>query len=143
MTNSAARANSRPKPFRRWLQFRLLTLLAVMTICSIWLGTVVRQARNQREVVRTVLKLGGHVRYDYERPDPKVTNAFDPKGRPPGPAWLRRLVGDEYFVEVVRVDLVAAAVAVVRAAFAVPRGQPINHRRGGELPVARRPRRSA
>jgi hypothetical protein len=57
---------------------------------------------DQRAAVHRIHELGGSVAYDYQ---------FDTSGRglknpePAGWPWLRRLVGDEYFQEVVRVDL--------------------------------------
>ena len=46
-----------------------------------------------------MLKLGGKVTYDYEK-DPA-----NPTHQPPGPPWLRKLLGNDWFVTVTRVDL--------------------------------------
>ena len=86
------------RPNRRWLQFSLRTFLIVVTLLAMGLGYVSFRAREQRAAVARIQELGGHVQYDYQwGPNPKPS--------PPGWPWLRRLVGDEYFQEVARVNL--------------------------------------
>ncbi len=60
-------------------------------------------AGKQRAVVEEIENMGGLVWYDYQ---------FDADGipstegqAPPGPAWLRRLLGDDFFVNVTKLDL--------------------------------------
>jgi hypothetical protein len=82
-----------PKRKRRWLQFRLRSLLIFAAICSIasaWVGQKIEQKREEREAVEAIRALRGHVWYDYD---------YHNVG-PSGPAWLRRLLGDNYFSEV-------------------------------------------
>jgi hypothetical protein len=50
------------------------------------------------------VKQGGWVFYDYDRDE----NHIAPAANPPGPAWLRKLAGDNFFSEVVSVRLVGA-----------------------------------
>ena len=59
---------------------------------------LMRRAERQRRAVQAIRKAGGQVCYDYE---------FDflVKPKPPGPAWLRRLVGIDFFANVVHVYL--------------------------------------
>jgi hypothetical protein len=71
---------------RRWLQFSLRTLLVAVTLLAVWLGLWTDRARRQRVAVQRVRELGGDIRYDYEN---------QKGGQPPGPEWLRRLLGDE------------------------------------------------
>ena len=87
--------------FRRRFQYSLRTLLLVMTLACIgmsWLGVKMQQARKQREAVEAIEKLGGWVHYDYQ---------VDQSGRwhfgavPPGPAWLRNGLGEDFFSTVV------------------------------------------
>ncbi len=95
-------ANSKSK--RLWHQYSLRTLLVFVTLfafaCS-WLGVKLQQAKRQKEVVEAILKAGGIVSYDYQ---------FDASGNdiqgavPPGPAWLRKLLGDDLFTSATEVS---------------------------------------
>jgi len=83
-----------PRRRRRWFQYSLRTLLLVMFLTSIglsWFAVRLQQARRQREGVEEIKKLGGVVCYDYEAHQ---------SGKPPGPGWLRKLLGDDFFAEV-------------------------------------------
>lgn len=51
----------------------------------------------QKESVSAIKKAGGRVTYDYEM---LLSGPIRPRSSPPGPAWLRRLVGDGLFAEV-------------------------------------------
>ena len=87
-----------PKRKRRWYQFSLRTLLIVTAVVAIacgWLGSKIDQKRRQRDAVATLAKLGDYAQtaYDFERNDRR-------KG-PRGPAWLRSLLGENFFSEVV------------------------------------------
>ena len=95
-----------PKPRRRWLQFSLRTMFVVVTVFCVWMGFTAKRARDQREAVEAIEALGGTV--DYEHEVFEVVNQLYVLGRPPGPEWLRKLVGDEYFVSVNRVALPAS-----------------------------------
>lgn len=94
---------------RRWLQFSLSSIFLLVTVLGVWLGFVVNQARKQREAVAAIEAAGGAVYYDWQdRP-------HDPFGdedqMPPGPSWLRRLVGDEYFQSISSVNLQDAKIS--------------------------------
>jgi hypothetical protein len=84
---------------RRWFQFSLRGFLVVMTGLGIWLGVIANRAREQRAAVVAIKELGGTVYYDWE---------LETGGTPRGPAWLRRLVGDEHFQKVQMVNLCPA-----------------------------------
>ena len=91
------------KPKRRWLKLSLRTFLVLLTVGCIWLGWTVNRARQQRAAKEWVTGLGGKVYYDVEFRDngrPKVG-----AGTPPGPAWLRRLVGIDYVATIKGVDI--------------------------------------
>jgi hypothetical protein len=86
--------------FRLRFQFSILALLALMLAVAVpfsWLATQMEQARGQREVVDRIAKARGSVSYDYER-DPSGKPI--PAAKPPGPEWLRKLLGDDYFADV-------------------------------------------
>src|SRR6185312_3759623 len=78
---------------RRYLTFSLRSLFVVTTALAVWLGIVVNRAREQREAVKAIEAVGGYVVYDWEWNTPVPEE-------PPGPAWLRRLTGDDFFQNV-------------------------------------------
>lgn len=73
-------------------QFSLRTLLVIVTVFGVWLGRVVENARDQRIATESILQVRGQVKYDYQ-----IRGEIEP----PGPKWLRRLIGDDYFCTVV------------------------------------------
>src|SRR5262245_10359599 len=95
---------------KKWFRFSLRTMLVLITALCIWLGFQVNAARRQREAVAAILKVGGSVKYDFQMvlnptiPSPlNVSYKSLKDASPPGPAWLRHLIGDEYFQDVVEV----------------------------------------
>ena len=84
----------------RWFQYSLRTLLLVMLMASVgmsWFAVKMQWVRRQREAVEVITRLGGFVTYDWRS---------DGSGlEPPGPAWLRNLLGEDFFGEVVEVLL--------------------------------------
>jgi hypothetical protein len=96
-----------PKPRLRWYQYRLRTLLIVMTLLAVWMAHISHRARQQKMAVEKVHRLGGTVEYDF-RVTKNITTGFpshDPQAKPPGPAWLRNFLGDDYFQTVVVLGL--------------------------------------
>jgi len=98
----ATPTTTEPKSRRRWYQYSLRTLLIFVTLAGCgfgWLGIKVREARQQQADVAAIAKVG-YVQYDYQ---------FDSQGnempdaKPPGPAWLHELLGDDFFCRVYRV----------------------------------------
>jgi hypothetical protein len=49
-----------------------------------------RQA--QQQAVEAILKLGGDVRFDYQRPDPNKPNVFDQQAKPMDPKGFHRVI---------------------------------------------------
>jgi Leucine-rich repeat (LRR) protein len=94
---------STSKPFRRWFQYSLRTLLIVVTLfafaCS-WFAVKLGQAKRQREAVEEFSKLGGTIAYDYQLDASTKQNK-----EPPSPAWLRKILGDDFFHTVVYAHL--------------------------------------
>ncbi len=98
------------KPKTRWCQFRLRTLLLVTALLCVPLAWVGVRLNDKRAAVAAIQRLGGTIQYNYGR-----ISQYDAEGRqitgqigtgqPPGPAWLRGLLGDNYFASVVRVVL--------------------------------------
>ena len=94
---------------RRWFQFSLRSFLVVLTIGCLWLGWQVDGVREQRRAIKAVEALGGIARYDWQ---PKLL-VYRKPGRKPvfllsnqieltpaGPAWLRSILGDDFFQDV-------------------------------------------
>ncbi|MCX7424590.1 MAG: hypothetical protein NTW96_03015 [Planctomycetia bacterium] len=82
----------------RRLRFRytIRSLLVLTAIIALWLGHVTNRARRQREAVAALVEVGAEVRYDWQ--------SFQNRDEgPSGPRWLRELIGDEYFQDVVSV----------------------------------------
>ncbi len=82
--NTTPAVSSHPKSNRRWFQFRLRTLLLVTAGCAVVLAmwtTYLSPYRAQHRAIAALTELGAVVTTE-----------------PAGPAWLRKLVGDEYLV---------------------------------------------
>ena len=88
-------------PKKHWIRFSLRTLLLLVTVLAIWLGLQVQRAQNQRSAVRMIQQLGGSVEYDYQYRG----NLFVDDAQPSAPKWLRKWIGDDFFVNVVVVHL--------------------------------------
>jgi len=76
----------------------LVVLLVTVAIPCSWLAVEMKRAREQREVVEEIAKLGGKVGYDYEHDSPPIA------AEPIGP-WLRKLFGDDFFINAAKAEL--------------------------------------
>jgi hypothetical protein len=104
-----------PKPRLRWYQYRLRTLLVVMTLLAVWMAHISHRARQQKLAVEMVRRLGGLAEYDYEGPTFFYSSNISRRTRlthvvfatPPlhGPIWLRNFLGNDYFQSVEAIDL--------------------------------------
>jgi hypothetical protein len=100
--NESDQPDERPHKLR-WFQYSLRGLLLFTLLFAIacsWFTVRMQQAKRQREAVEGIEKLFGSVWYDYE----------ERKVEPPGPAWLRNLLGGDFFSQVVGVNLHSAHV---------------------------------
>ena len=104
MATETASTAGQPSLKLRWYQFSLRSLLILMTLWAIPCGSLRREgqkARQQKAAVEWIIGLGGQVEYDYQ---------YDASGnqiqgaKQPGYEWLRELLGDDFFTNVVRVD---------------------------------------
>ena len=83
-------------PFRWQFQFGTQSLLALVVVLGIscsWLAVEMKSATQQQEAARAVREVEGTVHYDYENEDP-----YGESWPPPGPAWLRNLVGKDFLL---------------------------------------------
>ena len=93
---------TKKRPPLSFLRFRLRSLLVFTTVLCGILGCVgykVKQVRDQRAAVKALLAERAIMAFDYQ---------FDPTmgGRPPGPAWARSALGDDFFAEITMVSFV-------------------------------------
>jgi hypothetical protein len=90
--------------FRWRFQFSIRSLLVLVVVVAIpcsWMGVEMKKAREQKEAVGSIKKLRGGNWYDYRFQKP-VNPLRSPSG-PPEPAWLRNLLGEDFFATVVDV----------------------------------------
>jgi hypothetical protein len=75
---------------RRCLQISMRMLLLLVVVLSIALAIWTNRARRQEALVRRIISLDGHVTYQHQfgEDNKPVAGAV-----PPGPAWLRGLIG--------------------------------------------------
>ena len=91
--------------FRLRFQFTVRSLVVLVVTVAIpcgWLAVKMRQAEKQRKAVEAIEEMYGDVYYDYYR---KENGDFDLWAEPPTPAWLRELLGDHFFSDVIGVGL--------------------------------------
>jgi len=99
------------KSRRRWLQFRLRTLLSFVALLCVplaWFAWKIDQKRQERAVIEELNRLGGEILYDWQGKRLGETWQHDMKpdsDEPTGPTWLRWLLGDAFFSDVVYVAL--------------------------------------
>src|SRR5688572_1612308 len=83
---------------RRFWRFSLKTLLILLTLFCLWLGTLANSANRQRRAVQAIQRSGGEFNYDYQRIPSPSGQRYSNRAEPPGPKWLRRILGDHYFI---------------------------------------------
>jgi hypothetical protein len=81
---------------RPWLRFSLRGVLICIVIVAVLICIPINRANKQRSAVKKIQQLGGQVTYDFER-----TGKLEPSA----PAWLRKLIGEDYFRTVDTVHL--------------------------------------
>ena len=92
--------------FRRRFQFSIRSLLEFTVVVALpcsWLAVEMRAASKEREAVAMFRKLGMSLDYDYQL---DASCMFLPNAQPPGPPWLRCLLGDDFleYVQMVSLD---------------------------------------
>ena len=94
---------------RRWFRYSLRTFLLVIALLCVWLGIQVNAARRQRDMVAAILRAFGEVHFDYQMVPGKSGKpgdfVIDRNSPPPGPAWLREFIGEDYFQTAIGVSL--------------------------------------
>ena len=104
--------------FRWQFQFSIRSLLLLTVVVAIpcsWLTVGREQAGKQREAVAAIRAMGGLITYDYEaayRAGLRAAGAAKGPPTPPGPAWARRLLGEDLFADVIEVGPFPSGVVV-------------------------------
>lgn len=96
-----------PKPKRRRYQFSLRTLMILILVIAVpcaLLGRKIERKRRERAALKVIEECGGYVIYDYQREEQGGV-----KSEPPGPKWLRDMLGDDFFGEVIGFSSQSAA----------------------------------
>jgi len=96
--------------FRWRFQFSLRSLVVLVVVVAVPLGLFgikMREAERQRRAVEATGETGGSVLYDYHYYG--YGYQWDGAGfliaqKPPGPTWLRELLGDDFFADVFAAD---------------------------------------
>src|SRR5688572_23870144 len=92
--------------WRRFVRFRLRTMLVALTGVSILLGLHVNRTRVQEKSVTAIRQYGGWVRYDFQFPSDEFSSKdFDPKARSWVPQPFLDSLGVDFFHDVVQVNL--------------------------------------
>jgi hypothetical protein len=91
-----------PKHRLRWYQYSLRSLFVLTVLVAIggsWFAVKKQQVERERAAVRAIEELGGcYVGYNYQY---DASGVPIPNAKPPGPAWLRAWLGDDFFAQVV------------------------------------------
>ncbi len=98
---TAVRARTLFLRWRRWLRFRVRGLIVLVLVVGGSLYWPVRTANIQRDIVHTIRRADGSVRYDWEWCDGETI----PGGQPRAPRQIVDFIGVDYFGGVTVVEL--------------------------------------
>jgi hypothetical protein len=107
MVSMATSQPKAPAHKLRWFQYSLRSLMLLVLLVSLgmsWVAVRMKRTRQEDEAVEEIRKLGGYALYDYQFSH--SGNPFDP----PGPTWLRHLLGENFFAAVVEVNLTSSSL---------------------------------
>lgn len=106
-------------PHRLSYRYGLRTLLAFVLLVGLVLACFsarLDNSRRQRQAVDAIVRGGGRVLYDYEIDE--VGDMYE-HSHPKGPQWLRRILGDDFFNNVVDVRLAKSELEYLTSLIAV------------------------
>jgi hypothetical protein len=95
-------------PFQFGIRSLLVLTIVVALPCS-WLAIGLRQASNQQAAREAFAARGGSAPYDYELDASRNWHRIQP-AQSPAPAWLHKVVGDDFFADVAVVNLADTSV---------------------------------
>ena len=102
--------------FRWRFQFSILSLFVLTVVMALpfsWLATEMKAARKQREAAEGIGKAGGYVIFDYQE-GLRITLSHSGTtvgGTPPGPLWLRKLLGVDLFASATQASLNSTGIS--------------------------------
>ena len=80
----------------------LLVLVVAVVLPFSWLAVEMKAAREQHDSVEALAKVRGKIFYEWQF---VADGNLLPNAQPPGPEWLRKLLGGDFFTTVVGADL--------------------------------------
>ena len=89
--------------FRRRFQFSIRSLLVLVVVVALpfsWLAVELKKANKQRDAVEALAACNLFSRHDWEE---EFHDGVQEPREPPGLAWLRSHVGDEFFGDIIEV----------------------------------------
>ena len=123
---------SRIKPVFR---FSLLTLFIAIAAVSVLLAIAVKRVHDQRATIAWAIETGGEARYDFEFDAQGFAIGHYDEDRqwifdavPPGPGWLRRAVGVDFFASIAGVSIRGKETSDLSRLTHLPRLQGLNVR---------------
>ncbi len=90
------------KPKRRWLTYSLRSFFLIVTVGCVTFGFWAHWLAKQKAIVEWVKEQGGVCYYEFELNEKR--NVITTPKRP-GPHLAQTLLGDDYFANVVAVDI--------------------------------------
>ena len=99
------------RPRRRFaVRVTLGGLMLLIVALAVWMGWATNKVRKQSRAVDAIIARGGQVIYAHQRaPMAANPNAINANAKPPGPEWLRKRIGDDYFQSPVHVSIARPA----------------------------------
>ena len=97
----------------RWTERAFFAAVVIVAVVVVTLGWWSNRVRHQRRIVAEVARYDARIQYDHE---------LRGEAGPPGPRWVRALLGDDFFATVAGVEIVADRVTdeTVAAVSALP-----------------------
>ena len=85
------------------IRLSLRCALVVLTLFCVSFGWLHHRARSQKIAVEKIVRFGGKIRYDWDKYD--YGTWYELNAAPTVPTFLRQIFGDDYFFDVISVDL--------------------------------------
>ena len=90
------------RPTRTRFRFSVGIFLILATLIAGLLAVFVHRAHTQRAAVESIRAARGNVLFDYHETGPR---SWSTGGKPRGPEWLRKILGEKYFDRPIYVSL--------------------------------------
>lgn len=92
---------------RRFRKFRISLRLALIlfTLFAVWFGWLSNRAYEQRTAVAEIIQAGGRIQYSHRCKPIQYDAWVTFHAEPPGPKFLRKMIGNDYFTSVIGIHL--------------------------------------